>query len=275
MIAGAEGGRDIGPGPHRSDRHAVAECLGHGHDVGLHAGVLVAEPLSGAGQAGLDLVQHEQHAALVAHLPHGPQVVVAGRHHAALALHRLQQHRADGRIERGHESVDVVEGHMTEALRHGLEGLVLVGLARGRQRGQRAAVERPVGAHHRVATPTLVLASKLEGGLDRLRAGVLEQDPTGLGVAAGTGPDQPVERLHHLGGRLVGEQVGRVYQRRRLGRDGLRHRRMGMAQPGNGQPAQEVEVAAAAVVPQLGAVAPHERHRRSPVVVHQRSSAHG
>ena len=275
MVAGTEGGRDLGPGPHRAHRDAVAERLGHGHDVGLGPGVLVAEPPTGSSQSGLDLVQYQQDAALVAYLAHCLQVAVAGRHDAALALHRLQQHRAHRGVERGHEGVDVVEGHVTEAVGHGREGLMLLGLAGGGQRGQRAAVERSVGGHHRVAAPPGVLASQLEGGLHRLRAGVLEQDPARFGVAAGPGPDQPVECLHDLGRRLVGEQVGGVDQRRRLGGDGLGHRRVGVAQPGDGQAAQEVEVAPAAVVPQLGSLAPHEGHRRGPVVVHQGGPAHG
>ena len=43
--------RHLGPGPARADGHAVAERLGHGHDVGLDAGVLEGEPPARAARA--------------------------------------------------------------------------------------------------------------------------------------------------------------------------------------------------------------------------------
>ena len=57
---------DFGPGPARTDRHAVAERLGHRDDVGPDAAVLEAEPAAGAPEPGLHLVHDEQRFAFVA-----------------------------------------------------------------------------------------------------------------------------------------------------------------------------------------------------------------
>ena len=62
-----------------ADRHARAEALGERHHVGLDAGVLVREPLAGAADAALHLVEHEQPAACVADLAQAAQVVAGAR----------------------------------------------------------------------------------------------------------------------------------------------------------------------------------------------------
>ena len=66
VVARAERRGHLVARPAGPDGHAVAERLGHGDHVGPHAVVLEAEPAAGAAQAGLDLVDHEQDAPLVA-----------------------------------------------------------------------------------------------------------------------------------------------------------------------------------------------------------------
>jgi hypothetical protein len=61
--AGGAAGREAG-----ADRHAGAEPLGQGHDVGKDTGMLVGKPYPGAADAALDLVDHEQPVLLVADL---------------------------------------------------------------------------------------------------------------------------------------------------------------------------------------------------------------
>ncbi len=46
----------------RADRQAAAEALGQGDDVGLDAVGLVGEPVAGAADAGLHLVEDQQRA---------------------------------------------------------------------------------------------------------------------------------------------------------------------------------------------------------------------
>ena len=75
VVAGHEGRRHLGPGPAGPDRHPVAERLGHGHDVGLDAQVLEAEPPPGPPQSGLDLVHHQQDVPVGAQLAQADQVV--------------------------------------------------------------------------------------------------------------------------------------------------------------------------------------------------------
>ncbi len=88
---GREGRRHLGARPARADGHAVAECLGHRHHVGLDARVLEGEPPARAPEPGLDLVHHEQDPALGAQLAHPAQVVRGRRDHPRLALDGLER----------------------------------------------------------------------------------------------------------------------------------------------------------------------------------------
>ena len=161
--------------PHGADGEPVAHRLGHRDDVGHDTGVFEAEPLTGAGEAGLHLVDHHQQATLVAQRTDPSEVLGVGRDHTAFALHRLDQHRRHRRIDRRLERGEVAERHVTEAVGHREERLVLGRLAGRRQRRQRAAVEAAVGAHHHVATAAAELAGQLQRGLVGLGAGVAEE----------------------------------------------------------------------------------------------------
>ena len=81
----------------RGQRHAAAEPLAERQDVGLHARVLVRAEAAGAADAGLDLVEDQQHAALAGERAQRDEVVVVGRDHAGLALDRLE-HDGDGAL---------------------------------------------------------------------------------------------------------------------------------------------------------------------------------
>ena len=83
---------------------------------------------------------------------HALEVLGRRRVHAALALHGLEQHGRHRRVERARSSASrSSHGDVAEALGQRLERLVLLRLAGGVQRGQRAAVERAVGADDDVA----------------------------------------------------------------------------------------------------------------------------
>ncbi len=203
---------------HRPDREAVAHRLGHRDHVGHDAGVLEAEPLAGAAEPGLHLVHDQQQAALVAQRAHALEKRVVRRHHAALALHGLEQHcrhgGVDGRLQRG----DVVERRVTEAVGHRVERFVLGRLAGGRERGERAPVEAAVGADHAVAAAPTELAGQLERCLVGLGAAVAEEHLT---VATGGLLQQQIDIDGCLRGARVGEQVAHVQQRCRLVADRL------------------------------------------------------
>ena len=170
-------------------------------------------------------------AALVAE-PADALEVLGGRGvHPALALHRLEQHGGDRRVERRLERVEVVPGDVAEALGERLERLVLGRLPGGVQGGEGAAVEGAEGADHHVAAPAAEPPGQLEGALVGLGAGVGEehlapQCPVG-GPAGLAGAEQAVEGAGHLPARLGAEEVGDVQQRLRLLVQGRRRPRGG------------------------------------------------
>ena len=91
----------------------------------------------------------EQRLTLVAHPSHRFEITVGRGHHATLALHRLEQHRGDALVrQRLGDRVDLAELNLAEADWQWLERLLLLRLASGCERRERAAVERPVSAHH-------------------------------------------------------------------------------------------------------------------------------
>ena len=269
MVAGSERGRHLGPRPAGADGHAVAQRLGHGDDVRLQTLGLEGEPVAGAPEPGLNLVEHEERVALRAQRPHGTEVVRARHDDPTLALDRLEQDAGhgvavEGLVERG----DVVVGHVHEPLGEGEERRLLLRLARGRQRGQGPAVECVVGADHDVAPATGPAPGQLERALVGLRSGIGEEHlPAGL---PGTAVDQPVDGTGHLGRQRVAVEVRDVAQRPRLRGHGIGDDGMGMAQRHDRQPGDEVEVLLAVGVEQDGALAPHEGGRRLGVGAHER-----
>src|SRR4051795_385292 len=173
MVARAKGGRNLVAGPAGANRYAVAEGLGHGDDVGLHIEMLEPEPASGPSETGLNLVDDEQQAPLVTDASHCLEVLRRRRVHAPLALHGLEDdRRALSAARRLLQGVGVVPRHVVEALRQGLERLVLLGLASGVEGGQRAAVEGAVRADDDMTAGARPAPRQLEGALVRLGARV-------------------------------------------------------------------------------------------------------
>ena len=90
---GGLGGREAG-----AEREAAADALGDRHDVGRDAGPLIGEQFAGAADAGLDLVEDQQQAVLVAELAQRRAGTAASTtRDAALALDRLDQDRRRSR----------------------------------------------------------------------------------------------------------------------------------------------------------------------------------
>ncbi len=86
--------RDRRRSEHRADRHAGAESLGEGHDVGRHAELLVGEQRAAAAHTGLDLVEDQQQLVPIAERAQRLEVLRLRRDDAALALHRARPSRA-------------------------------------------------------------------------------------------------------------------------------------------------------------------------------------
>ncbi len=247
-LAGLRGGEE---GP---DRKAAAERLGERHDVGRHPGVLIGEQVAGAPHAGLHFVEDQQRAVLVGELAQLAQGLVRRHPHAPLALDGLDQDGGGGRADHALDRRDVAERHLVEALDHRSEAVEIFLLAAGRERRQRAAMERALEGDDADALGGAVdrveFARGLDRALHRLGARIREEHVVGEALRA-----QPLRQP--LAFRDA-EQVGDMQQ---LG--GLRGQRfhqpgMRMAERVHGDPRREVEIALARGRDQPGAFAPLE-----------------
>ena len=79
----------------RAQRQASADSLRHHYDIGHDAEVLQREHVAGAAQAGQDLVEYEYSAGEIASFAQRADESNLGNSHAALGLHRLDDHRRD------------------------------------------------------------------------------------------------------------------------------------------------------------------------------------
>jgi hypothetical protein len=93
----------------RAHREAAAEALREADDVGFEPGMLEAEPAAGAAEAGLDLVEDQERAALAAQSLRRVQELGGADVDAALALHRLDDDGGGRVSDRGIEGSNVVE----------------------------------------------------------------------------------------------------------------------------------------------------------------------
>ena len=125
----------------RRQRHAAADALAERHDVGLDAGMLVVEELSGAAHAGLDLVDDQQQAVRLGQRAQLLQELIGRGPHAGFALDRLQHHRDGVVVDQLLRPRRVVQLRLREAGDLRLEQRLERLLARGRHRRERAAVE--------------------------------------------------------------------------------------------------------------------------------------
>jgi len=149
--------------------------------VRLDARPLVREPFACAAHAALNLVEHQQPTLLVAQRAHGLQVVGTRGVHAAFTLDHLKEHGCDIGVRAGDffQRSDVVERHAHEAFDQRLKASVYLGIAGGRQRGNRAAMKGLFIHDHfsaRDALVVAVLARNLQSGLIGFQARVAEED---------------------------------------------------------------------------------------------------
>ena len=153
---------------------------------GVDAGPFIGEELAGAADAGLDLVEDQEQAVLVAEAAQFAQEGVRHRADAALALDRLDHERRRLGADDGLQGLDILERHLVEAFDLRAEALEILGLAAGCDGRQRPAVEgaleRDDAEALRMAVRGVVLAGHLDGRLVRLGAGIGEEDHVREGV---------------------------------------------------------------------------------------------
>ncbi len=225
-----------------------------------HVGVEIAA----ATVAALHFIEDQQRPVAVAQLAHALQEFRGGAGHAALALHRFQDHRA-GAVGYGlGESRQFVERQVGDARRQWLEALGVLGLAADGDGEQGAAVKRLGEGDDLVLVRAEmvggVFAGQLERGFVGLGAGIGEEHPFGEGQLA-----QPASQLQ---GRFVGQYVTDMPEFLGLFGQYLDQLGMGVAQAGDGDAASEVDVVSSLLIPQAGTFTAHRNDRRRGVVGH-------
>src|SRR5205807_473775 len=130
----------------RARPRSGAPCRGRRERPGSRPGWCGARPSdigpSGPRDTRLDLVDDEEGTRLIAELPEPAQVVLVGDVDPALALDALDEHAGGAVIDRALHRAQVVVGHVLEAGHQWLEAVMVLLLAGGRDRRERAPVER-------------------------------------------------------------------------------------------------------------------------------------
>jgi len=228
-------------------------ALGDRHQVGTQVEVLACKKLARAPDAGLDLVDDEERAVLVAErLGAGEELLGAGID-PAFALNDLDDHGGSptvlpGILHRCGHALELVVGNKAHIGDERLERLAVLLAPRRRQRPHAA----PVKPAHRGDSP----------GAARGEAGELERGLNGLGPrVAQESAVQPRRRdAYQLGKTLrahvVVETVGRQKETVGLGTHRGDDGGMGVAHGRRTVPADAVNVLGAVHVPDAGALPP-------------------
>ena len=257
---------------------ATADGLAENEQVGLDvrrlalalglAGAVAAgrEQGTGAGNAGLDFVGHEQHVRRLAERVGLTHVIVCRDVHAGLALDGLhEESRHVGVLEGGREGVQIVVRNDLKAWGVGSKPSRAVRIRRERHDGRRAAVEvlgtrDDFGGTCRNALHIVrPLSGDFDGGFDRFCTRVHGQD---LVVAEVLGHELLIRPKNAVvkGAGGEGQLRGLVLHR-------LHDPRMAMPLVHGAVRAQEVEVLLAFHVPNVHAFAAVKHDREGVVVV--------
>ena len=178
MVSGLHSCRHFVRAEHGSDRDAACEAFREGHDIRFDAVILIGEELARTPDAALDFIEDEQCMMLVAERADFLQVAVIRCMDTALALDGLEHDRT-GLVAHGFlKLIDIVVVDIGEAARHGAEALLVVRLARGRERRVGAAVETHAGRDNLNFLRILrrcPFAGNLDCAFIRLSTGVAEK----------------------------------------------------------------------------------------------------
>ena len=251
---------------------AVGDALGGQHDIRHDAEMIDGEGRAEAAEAGDDLVEDEQDAVLVADRAQLLEIALGRHQHAGGAGDRLDDDRGDGRgVVQGDEALKLVGelGAMLGlAAREGVAGEI-VGVAdvvdAGEQRAEHLAVADDAADRdaaeidaviaalaadqaeaRALADGALIGERDLEAGLDRLGAGIGEEDVVDAGRHVG---DQARRQLEALGmadleGRRVVELADLIGDRL----DDLRPAVAGIDAPQAGGAVQHLAAVGGAVI---------------------------
>ncbi len=174
---------DFFGGDRRANRHhAAAERFRQAQNVRLHVFVLAGEHLAGTPHAGLDFVEDQQRAKLVAQLTHGRQIALRREDDAAFTLNGLQDHRRHviagftAFAQHGAHGVNVAERHVAEARQQRHKRFTESGFRGRRQCAEGFTVERAAGGDKgEFPARRLVRFGELNRRFDRFCTAVAEE----------------------------------------------------------------------------------------------------
>ena len=170
-------------GQHSANGHSGAERFGEGHDVRTYILLLKRKEGASSTTADLYLVQDQECASLFAELSEVGQEVLGGQDKSAFRLNWFDQDGTDGVVESPVHGVQVVELGIREPGQHGLEAIMVFGLARRTQSAKGAAMKGMFegddsGSFGLLSYFGRVSAGHLECSFVRFRAAVAQKDAT-------------------------------------------------------------------------------------------------
>ena len=168
VIAGLEDiGKFRGDGG-SANREAAAQRLGHGDAIGADAEMLIAKPLAGAADTGLDFIEEQQQVFGGAQLAQASQEFGGGGQDAAFALNGLAEDRDGGGGDGGTDGVEVIELGIDKPGHEGSKPILIFGLAGGGHGGEGSAMK---GVFHRDDFVAAGGGAPLAGELDEAFVG--------------------------------------------------------------------------------------------------------
>ncbi len=179
MVAELESRPDFFGRKTRAHRYARRYRFCERYYIGTDAVLLERKELSGAPHARLHFVDGKQYPARLAERVRIDHKVVGERTHAAFALYRFEEHRADVGRELALEILEVVVLERLKSARKRRVYVVLSAVVRGGKRRERPAVERALGREDRFffAAVAEETAYQLERAFIGFRARVGEEYP--------------------------------------------------------------------------------------------------
>ena len=247
-VAARGPGHEFTTSHHRAQGHPRGKALGEHHHVGDHAEVLGGEHPAGSSHPGLHLVEDQQDPVLVADAPQRRQKIRQRQQVSALAQDRLHDHR--GHILGRHQVREqlfldagrVAPVGVEHAWQQGTEVLSVLGLAGGQGQGAQSAAMKAAPKGDDGAAPRVV-ASQLEGGLDRLGSRVGEKRLPRESLRRRQARRQAVQPLAH-GAIAAIVEIGAadVDQLVRLGRDRGGDRGVAVSGGGGGDAGLRIQV---------------------------------
>ena len=167
MVSGRKGtGRFLGS-QDCANRHAAAQRLGSGHDIGRNTVMLISKKLSGAAHSSLNLINNHQDTQLVTNRPYLAYIFRSKGKHAAFSLNQLQHHGAGFAVYRLAKGLKITGSHVDESRRQRGIGLLILCLC-----GSRALVGLSAGIGKKYPAGKCALGQ--HPGQARLRLNIVE-----------------------------------------------------------------------------------------------------